>query len=385
MSRAIARVLVVVLLTAASSSPALAESMSALGVTYVATVPATAAAGTLVGIPVTVQNTGDETWRVGGPAPVLLAYHWESAAGAILVWEGTRTSLGTDVPAGASRSVTAYVRTPIWAGAYQVRFHLVSEGFLWFPQMSAAYRVDVQAPYAVRFGNVPIFTYIFGATHTLDIPLTNSGTSAWPAGGSTPVRLSYHWHDSAGHLLVWDGVRTALPADVPSGGSTTITARVTAPELGGAVRLTFDLVREGVAWFQDLGGTPVQFGTTVEGARWSGRYDAPLSASSRAGETRTLAVAVSNTGNVTWNAAGPNPFLLSYHVFDSQARLIVWDGVRTALGTDLRPGESRTLMLTYVAPAPGSYSLNTDAVREGVAWLSSYGVPAAATRLIVDP
>jgi hypothetical protein len=65
---------------------------------------------------------------------------------------------------------------------------------------------------------------------------------------------------------------------------------------------------------------------------------------------------------------------------------LIWDGARTQLGGDLRPGESRTLTLTYIAPgAPGTYSVNTEAVREGIAWLSSYGSPPAATRLSVEP
>jgi hypothetical protein len=367
-----------------SGHAAFAAPSAVLAATYTATVPSTAAADTLITVPVTVQNTGDETWNASGPGPVFLAYHWENPGGAILVWEGVRTSLGTDVAPGASRSVSANVQVPKWAGAYQLRFHLVKEGVVWFQQMSSAYRLDVQAPYAVRFGNVPIFTYIAGGTHTVDVPLTNSGTTTWNAGGSNPVRLSYHWHDNAGRLLVWDGERTALPADVPSGGSTTVSARVVAPTVS-PVTLTIDLVREGIAWFQFLGGTPVQLATTVEGARWSGRYDAPVSASARAGETRTLVISVTNTGNITWNATGANPVTVGYHLFDSQGRMVLWDGTRAQLASDLRPGESRALTLTYVAPAAGSYSLNTEAVREGIAWFSAYGAPAAATALTVSP
>jgi hypothetical protein len=357
----------------------------ALGATYVASVPTTAAANSTIAIPVTVQNTGDEPWNVAGPAPVLLAYHWLSAGGVELVWDGVRTGLGADVPPGGSRGVTATVQVPAQAGQYQLRFHLVKEGVAWLPQMSAGYPLDAQARYAVRFGNVPIFTYVFGTTHTLDVPLTNIGTAPWTAGGDTPIRLSYHWRDSAGRLLVWDGVRTSLPADVPSGATTTVSARVVAPAVS-PVRLTIDLVREGVAWFETLGGAAVTLWTTVEGPRWSGRYDAPASASARAGETRALAITVANTGNVTWSSTGPNPVLLAYHLFDGQGRLVLWDGARTPLGGDLRPGESRALTLTYVAPAEaGTYSLNTDAVREGISWLSSYGPPAAATRLTVAP
>lgn len=372
------------LLALAGGSSALAAPTSALGATYTAIVPASAAADSVIGVPLTVQNTGDETWNVAAPGPVLVTYHWENAGGAILVWEGVRTSLGVDVPPGASRTVTANVLVPAQAGAYQVRFHLVKEGVIWFPRQSAAYPVAVQSPYAVAFGNVSIFTYIAGATHALDVPLTNIGTTAWNAGGNAPVRLAYHWFDSDGRVLVWDGVRTSLPADVPSGGTMTLTASVVAPSVS-PVTLKIDLVREGVAWFEFLGGTPVRFGTTVEGARWYGRYDAPASGSARAGETRTLSITVTNFGNVTWSSTGTNPVLISYHLFDSKGALVVWDGVRTPLGADLRPGESRMLTLTYVAPAAGSYSLHTEAVREGIAWFSGYGYPAAATVLTVAP
>jgi hypothetical protein len=374
----------IVVLTIWLSSPATAAPHGELAATYAASAPASAVAGALIGIPVTVQNTGNEIWNAAGPGPVLLTYHWETADGAIRVWEGIRTSFGTDVPPGESRTVTTTVQVPAQAGAYGVRFHLVKEGVIWFPRQSAAYRIAVQAPYAVSFGNVPIFTYIVGRTHSVDVPLTNIGTSPWNAGGTNPVRLSYHWFDSDGRVLVWDGVRTPLPSDIASGASATITATVIPPAVS-PVTLKIDLVREGIAWFEFLGGTPVQFGTTVEGPRWSGRYEAPTSATARGGETRTLQVLVGNQGNVTWNATGANPVTISYHIFDNQGRVVVWDGARTALGSDLRPGESRTLTITYVAPAVGSFSLHTEAVREGIAWFSAYGSPAVATSLSVTP
>jgi hypothetical protein len=383
--QASAQALIIALLITMPGASARAAAVSSLGATYAATVPATASAGTTIGIPVTLQNTGDETWNVASPGPVLLTYHWLSPEGALLVWEGVRTPLGTDVPPGASRTITANVHAPAQAGQYQLRFHLVKEGVVWFPQMSVGYRIDLQSPYAVHFGSVPIFTYIAGATHSLNVPLTNIGTAAWNAGGAQPVRLAYHWRDGAGRLLVWDGIRTALPSDVQPGASLTIPARIIAPEVGGSVHLTIDLVREGVAWFQYLGGTPVGFFTTIEGARWSGRYDAPTSASARAGETKTMTVTVMNTGNVTWNATGPNPVMVSYHLFDADGRLVSWDGIRTPLGSDLAVQQTRTLTLTFIAPATGQYSLNTEAVREGIAWFSAYGPPPAATALTVFP
>ena len=372
----------IALLLTASGGVARAAPFGTLGASYAATVPATGAADTVLHIPVTVQNTGDETWNAAAPGPVLLTYHWLGADGAILIWEGVRTGLGQDVLPGSSRTISATVQAPKWAGAYQLRFHLVKEGVVWFPQMSSGYPIDIRSPYAVRFGNVPIFTYISGATHTLNVPLTNSGTTAWNAGGANPVRLAYHWFDADGRLIVWDGERTNLTADVPSGSSITLNARVVAPTTS-PVTLKIDMVREGMAWFEFLGGTPVQFNTTVEGARWSARYDAPPSASTKASfETIILPVTITNTGNVAWDAAGG--FAVSYHVYDGAGRLLTWDGRRTSIGGELRAGETRTVSVTYNLPTDsGTYDLHTEVVREGVAWLSTYGSPPVATRLTV--
>ncbi|HET8568894.1 MAG TPA: SpoIID/LytB domain-containing protein [Candidatus Limnocylindria bacterium] len=368
---------------------ALAESASAspaaiLGATYAAAPPASAAAGATLTVPVTLTNTGNEAWTAGGPNPVNLTYHWYDERGAILVWEGVRTPLGADVAPGASRQVTANVLVPSRGGLYQLRFHLVKEGVAWFPQQSGVFAVQVQSPYAVRFGTVPIHTYLATATYTVQVPITNIGTATWNAAGTNPVSVSYHWHTLAGDTIVWDGVRTPLPQDVAPGATVTVPVRVVAPDPLGPVRLTFDLVREGVNWFQFLGGTPVRIDTAVEAARYSARYDIAASTPAYIGETKAVPVTITNTGNVTWNAAGANPVNLAFHVFDSAGGTVVWDGTRTPLGTDLAPGQSRTLSLAFTAPtAIGTYSLNVDAVREGLSWFSGYGVPAGSTRLSV--
>lgn len=386
MRSAAASVLIIVSALLVASPPADAARSATLGATYAATVPATAAAGSTASMPVTLQNTGNETWNFQGPGPVYLAYHWENEGGAIVEWEGVRTSLLSDVPPGASRTVNATVVIPTPGGNYGLRFHLVKEGVLWFPQMSARHAVTVESPYAVRFGSVPIFTYLTGTTHMLQVPVTNIGTATWNASGTAPIVLSYHWHDSGGRLLVWDGLRTALPADVAPGASTTITARIRTPDgAASPVMLTLDLVREGVAWFEFLGGTPVRFHTTIESPRWSARYDAPASFDAKASsEPILMQVTVTNTGNVTWEAN--SELAMSYHVFDADGRLLTWDGRRTSMGGELRPGMSRTISVTYNIPsAAGTYYLNTEAVREGIAWLSNYGSPPAQTRLTVLP
>jgi SpoIID/LytB domain protein len=101
-------------------------------------------------------------------------------------------------------------------------------------------------------------------------------------------------------------------------------------------------------------------------------------------ETKTLAVKLTNTGNIPWNAAGANPVNLSYHILDALGRAVVWDGPRTSLGGDVLPGQSKDLSITFAVPgASGSYTLVVDLVREGIGWFEGAGSPPARVPLSV--
>ena len=364
-------------------SAALAAPAGVLGAAYGATVPATATAGATITVPVVLFNNGDETWNATGPNPVNLSYHWYRAGSAI-VWEGLRTALPANVAPRVSQQVEANVMVPASGGVYELRLHLVKEGLTWFPQMSAPHEVTVPSAYTASITPFQVAPQMTGATAIVNVTVKNAGTAAWNAAGPNPIVASYHWHDAQGATVVWDGVRTPLAADVLSGATVHLPVRVVAPGAPGTYTLTIDLVREGVNWFQFLGSAPARTTVAVDVSRFSAQYSLAPASSAFLAETKTIPVTVTNGGNITWNAAGTNPVNLSYHVFDSAGRTVVWDGLRTALGGDLAPGQSRTLNLTFTAPSTiGTYSLNVDAVREGITWFSGYGVPAGSTRLTV--
>jgi len=92
-----------------------------------------------------------------------------------------------------------------------------------------------------------------GATFAVPVAVRNASREAWPVDGAARVRLSYHWwRPRAGggeDLVVEDGARTDLAAEVPPGGVLAIPARVEAPTVAGRYTLEVDLVFEGVAWF----------------------------------------------------------------------------------------------------------------------------------------
>ncbi len=363
---------------------AVAAPVAALVATYQAAPPPTAGAGLLMPIAVTVTNAGDELWPAAGPAPVNLSYHWYDAQGVVAIWNGSRAPLGADVPAGATRTISVPVTTPPVAGSYTLRFALVKEGVAWFAP-GPAHALSIVASYQERFGQIAPPAFVATGTYALSVPVTNVGVAPWSSVGPTAVTLAYHWHDAAGATVVWDGVRSPLTGDVAPGASTTVNARITAPDRPGTYVLTLDLVRDGVGWFASLGPPATFRATVVVGAPIIGAsyvVAAPLAA--YIGEQRSFAVTLTNTGNLPMTTTGPTPVNLSYHLIDAAGQALLWDGPRTALGGDLAPGASRPLQVTITAPPqPGTYTVAMDLVREGVNWYSGLGAPAGRFALAV--
>jgi SpoIID/LytB domain protein len=366
------------------STPASASPLSTLFATYQVTAPASAGAGLQISVPVTITNSGTEAWNANPPSPVNLSYHWTDLAGRAVIWDGARTPLGSDVPAGGARQLTALITAPTQPGPYQLQLALVKEGVAWL-NASASYPVQITPAFNATWGLVQVPTLLNATAYTVNVPLSNSGVAAWNATGANLIDLSYHWTNATGQDVVWDGLRTPLPADVPAGSSTTVAAKLTTPAASGTYTLTFDLVREGVAWFGSLGALPLKLQTVVSPAVYAAGYAIPATTLAVLGETRTIAVTVTNRGNVPWPATGSNAVNLSYHVLGSNGAVVLWDGARTGIGaTDMAPGEARNISVGFTAPTTiGTYTLAIDTVREGVAWFSQIGSPFATAPLIV--
>lgn len=89
--------------------------------------------------------------------------------------------------------------------------------------------------------------------------VTNAGRSFWPSGGAFPfpqgtINVGAYLDRPDGRNELG---RTPLPHSLPPGASVTVGVAIPAEvtEAGGEV--TIDLVREGLAWFGDLGSTPL--------------------------------------------------------------------------------------------------------------------------------
>lgn len=96
-----------------------------------------------------VRNTSGATWPSLAPAQVSLSYHWETPDGETVDFEGRRTSLPSDVPAGGEVTVEQLVVAPERPGRYRLALDAVFEGVAWFSRRGAPLRrlpVTVAAP-----------------------------------------------------------------------------------------------------------------------------------------------------------------------------------------------------------------------------------------------
>lgn len=99
---------------------------------------------------------------------------------------------------------------------------------------------------------------------TTTVVVTNTSVRTWPAAGTRPIHLSYHWlQPDSRRVLILDGERTPLPRDLAPGESASITALVKVPLRTGTLLLQWDLVQEDVAWFSERGSAVAEASVQV--------------------------------------------------------------------------------------------------------------------------
>jgi hypothetical protein len=93
----------------------------------------TMAARSRMTVPVTLTNTGGNTWDPFAPQPFRLSYHWLLAdADRVVSWEGLRTDFAAPVGPGESVSMLALVEAPRHPGRYRLLWDIEQQHRLWF-------------------------------------------------------------------------------------------------------------------------------------------------------------------------------------------------------------------------------------------------------------
>jgi ubiquinone/menaquinone biosynthesis C-methylase UbiE len=80
---------------------------------------------------VRLENIGTSTISSKTKPPVLLAYHWRTPAGALVVYDGERTILPIDLLPGRAITIPTVIRTPAYTGPHMLELCLVHEGVSW--------------------------------------------------------------------------------------------------------------------------------------------------------------------------------------------------------------------------------------------------------------
>lgn len=203
-------------------------------------------------------------------------------------------------------------------------------------------------------------SWVAGQPQTFNVTVTNSGTFTWPSGATNPVYLHLHFTTRAGGSGTsssWlKSYSYALPADVPPGGSATLTVTVVAPTTTGSMYLEAEMYKSHQFWFSQWQSIPVN----VAAQSWVAGYDMSQAPTGwHGGQSQTFTVSVTNKGNMPWPSGGPNPVRLDLHFArggGGSANLANWltSQVYTLPG-DVLPGQSTTLTVTATAPATSGY------------------------------
>jgi len=154
---------------------------------------------------------------------------------------------------------------------------------------------------------------------------------------------------------------------------------------GQAVNAVGDAASRAVAYARGLPRTePTAEGLNPKVARSTAAYTGYPQGPVGPGETNTIPVAVRNQGVDVWDSSGVSAVRLAYHVYDAAGTLVTWDGLRSALPSDVLPGTEVTVRMAIAAPLrTGVYTVRPDLIRDGQAWFSSRDAAPGAFTLRV--
>jgi SAM-dependent methyltransferase len=187
------------------------------------------------------------------------------AFGMELSLEQHRALLAEDPPAGSERSHRrAVLRDEILA---QTRASAEDKSLFFLYKGDPCYDSRQHAGLKHSLTVTPkTFRLRAGESQDFKASLTNTGAARWlisNLGNIGVVRLGTHLYDHDRRLLAFDFSRHNLPAEILAGERTEIGGSLTFDKPGKYI-VAFDLVAEGISWFETLGSAPQEVPVTVE-------------------------------------------------------------------------------------------------------------------------
>lgn len=95
-------------------------------------------------------------------------------------------------------------------------------------------------------------TVLINSIFQIPVRLTNKGREKLSSLPPHPVHVSYHWKDSEGKSVVFDGYRTPLSYPLTPGEERLIMVEVKTPDIPGSYQLELTMVQELCFWFEEI-------------------------------------------------------------------------------------------------------------------------------------
>src|SRR5438552_2881114 len=209
-----------------------------------------------------VTNTGTQTWAAGGTTPVRLGVHFGTADDGWGAGWATdqRFALPTDLAPGASVTLSVDVtRSEEHTSELQPPDQIV-----WgVPREEKNQKTNVvvsgASALAARYTSSPPTSWTSSQTQSFSISVTHPAPQSTLSPYTTLFRSGVHFgtaDDGWGAGWATDQ-RFALPTDLAPGASVTLSVDVTAPTTAGNFILRHRMMKEGVAWFDQIQKTNV--------------------------------------------------------------------------------------------------------------------------------
>jgi len=112
------------------------------------------------------------------------------------------------------------------------------------------------------------YSALEGERFEMGFELKNIGEKAWIHSGDEACLFSYHLLGESGEMVQFDNRRFPIPDTVRPGESIQLSAVVQTPYAEGTYILEFDLLREGIAWFEDYGSPTAEVILRVQKREW---------------------------------------------------------------------------------------------------------------------
>ncbi|HEY3266130.1 MAG TPA: hypothetical protein VGM37_04335 [Armatimonadota bacterium] len=358
--------------------------------------PESAPPKAVVPIEIVVQNGSLEQWGRGN---ISFSASWYQNGQ--MVEEGPKIPIIQPVPTMGMMTLPIAAVTargdgqPLPDGDYELRVEFFRSSievgkpaFTPFtaPVASIPIRIGKAASEQARLITTDLSPWVMaGEPATAHLIVRNDGATAWPKGKTRLAWTVIGGPDASSSKPVASGAGEPLAADVNPGDTTPVlNAAIVVPRgtpglpagaaAGYSVQWTLQTPSGAIPVSEAPGITsmrPIRVLDNVQIAHFPFGSSAP--ASWEADTDLDIRTVVRNIGPATWKASDVK---IGYHWFYWDGTEALWDGAKTALPKDVKPGEDTLVHVKATAPPfAGAYVFSVD-VWDGKEWVST--LPATA-------